>query len=184
MQVEVMLEKATVSTAGELEGKFPFGRPTRIITYAWGEKYIDELLSMTLPALLAPGNLPYVASVLACEVVILSEEGAFAKILAAPAVRRIRDICPVRLVALDDLIPAPDKYGMALTYVLHRGFHDLGPAATDTWLLFLNADFILADGSLRTLVRHLADGHRFVLSPSYCVNAEAVVPQLVKRIDP
>jgi hypothetical protein len=37
-------------------------RPTRIITYARGEKYLELLLSFSLPALLAPGNLPYVAA--------------------------------------------------------------------------------------------------------------------------
>src|SRR5262245_61868556 len=168
----------------QLKDGLPSRRPTRIITYAWGEKYIGDLLSMTLPALLAPGNLPYVASVLACEVVILSEEGAFPRILADPVVRRIRELCPLRLIGLDDLIPAPDKYGMALTYVLHRGFSDLGPSVTDTWLLFLNADFIIADGSLRNLVRHLAEGKRMIASPSYCVNAEAVVPDLLGRVDP
>ena len=31
---------------------------------------------------------------------------------------------------------------MTITYALHRGFSDLGQSATDTWLLFLNADFI------------------------------------------
>src|SRR5215468_9173588 len=116
MQVGVMLEKATVSATGELEGKFPFGRPTRIITYAWGEKYVGELLSLTLPALLAPGNLPYVVSVVPCELVILTEEAFFPRVLNDPTVRKIRDLCTVRLVELDDLIPAPDKYGMALTY--------------------------------------------------------------------
>jgi len=35
----------------------PTKRPTRIITYAWGERYVRELLSLTVPALLAPGNL-------------------------------------------------------------------------------------------------------------------------------
>jgi len=37
---------------------------------------------------------------------------------------------------------------------------------------------------LRNLVRHLAEGHRLVASPSYCVNAEAVVPALLQRVDP
>jgi hypothetical protein len=47
--------------------------PTRVITYAWGEKYVDALLTLTLPALLAPGNLPYVASEVPCELVILTQ---------------------------------------------------------------------------------------------------------------
>jgi len=179
-----MLERTAASESIPGVGDLPSRLPTRIITYAWGEKYVGELLSLTLPALLAPGNLPYVASVVPCELVILTEEAFFPRVLSDPTVRKIRDLCRVRLVELDDLIPAPDKYGMALTYVLHRGFSDLGPAVTDSWLLFLNADFILADGSLRNLVRHLAEGERLVASPSYCVNAEAAVPELLKRIDP
>ena len=90
----------------------------------------------------------------------------------------------MRLVGLDDLIAAPDKYGMALSYVLHRGFADLGEEMTDSWQIFLNADFVLADGSLRALLPHLARGRRIVASPSYCVNEAAVIPELRQRIDP
>jgi hypothetical protein len=50
------------------------GLPTRIIVYAWGEKYLNYLLSFTLPGLLAPGNLPFVAANVPCEIVVLTEE--------------------------------------------------------------------------------------------------------------
>jgi hypothetical protein len=179
-----MPERATACGNALGKGELPCILPTRIITCAWGEKYVGELLSMTLPALLAPGNLPYVASMVPCELVILTEQGFFSRVLSDITVRKIRELCRVRLIEIDDLIPSPDRYGMAITYALHRGFRDLGPAATDTWLIFLNADFILADGSLRTLVRHLAEGKRLVASPSYCVKAEAVLPELLKRVDP
>src|ERR1700730_1789682 len=174
-------ETASGTTRGEND--LPFKLPTRIITCAWGEKYTGELLSITLPALLAPENLPYVASVVPCELVILTEQTLFSRVLGDVTVRKIRELCSVRLVEIDDLIQFPDQYGMALTYALHRGFSDLGQSATDTWLLFLNSDFILADGSLRNLVRHLAQGKRLIASPSYCVN-EGVVPELVKCLDP
>ncbi|TMJ92049.1 MAG: hypothetical protein E6G76_01500, partial [Alphaproteobacteria bacterium] len=102
-----------------------------------------------------------------------------------PASVIIRTICPFKLIGLDDLITAPDKkYGMALTYALHRGFADLGAAMTDHWLIFLNADFVLAEGSLRTLLDHLVRGERLVASPSYCVVAKEAKPQLLKRVDP
>jgi hypothetical protein len=168
---------------GEEGGKLTTTLPTRVITYAWGEKYLDELLSLALPAVLAPGNLPYVATLASCEVVILTQEDFFAKVTNDPAVSRIQELCPVRLMGLDDLIIAPDKYGMALTYALHRGFADLGPAMIDSWLIFLNADFILADGSWRTLLTHLARGERIVASPSYCVKTSDVAPELRKRIN-
>jgi len=179
-----MLERPGDSTSVAGDGGLPLKLPTRIISYAWGEKYVGELLAMAMPALLAPGNLPYVASVLECELIILTEERFFGQVLNDPTVCKIRELCRVRLIGLDDLIPTPDKYGMALTYVLHRGFSDLGPAVTDTWLMFLNSDFVLADGSLRNLVRHLSEGKRLIASPSYCVNGEAVNPELLKRVDP
>jgi hypothetical protein len=178
-----MLERTAASEAAG-KSDLPSRLPTRIITYAWGETYVGELLSITLPALLAPGNLPYVASVVPCELVVLTEHASFPTILSDPTVRRIQQLCRVRLVEIDDLIPARDQYGMALTYVLHRGFEDLGDSVTDTWLLFLNADFVLADGSLRNLVRRLAEGKRLVASPSYCVEAEEVIPQLLEHVDP
>lgn len=158
------------------------GLPTRVIGYAWGDAYVDELLNIALPAVLAPGNLPAVAAQVPCELVLVSEERLFAKIGGHPAVREVQKLCPVRLVGLDDLITRSDKYGMALTYALHRAFADLGPAMTDAWLMFFNADFILADGSLRNLLDHLMRGERIVASPSYCTVKEELVPQLKRRL--
>src|SRR5262245_42083455 len=157
--------------------------PTRVITYAWGEEYADTLLTLTLPALLAPGNLPYVASEVPCELVILTERRFFSKFDNHPTMARIKKICPIRLVRLDDLIVSKDKYGMTLTYALHRAFSDLGPAMTEHWQIFLNADFILASGSLRSVICHLSRGERIVASPSYCTIAEEVIPALRKRLD-
>src|SRR5262245_15055417 len=177
MQLEMM------PTSGPLAGT-TMKCPTRIVTYAWGAKYVDTLLSLTLPALLAPGNLPYVASEAPCELIILTQWRFFFKINRHPAVVRIRKLCPVRLIRLDDLIVSKDKYGMTLTYALHRGFSDLGPTMTGHWQIFLNADFILADGSLRTVIGHLSRGERIVASPSYCTIAEDVTPELRKHLDP
>jgi hypothetical protein len=158
-------------------------RPTRIITYAWGEKYVHELLSWTLPALLAPGNLPSVAASVPCELVILTEEGFSATVNAHPSILRAKEFCPLRLIGLDDLITVKDKYGMALTHALHRGFSDLGPGMADSWQIFLNADFILADGCLRNLLRHLARGEHLVVSPSYCVSSAEVISELRRRVN-
>jgi hypothetical protein len=156
--------------------------PTRIIGYAWGDSYVDELLNLALPALLAPGNLPAVAAQVQCELVLVSEERLFAKIAGHPAIKKAQELCAVRLVGLDDLITRSDKYGMALTYALHRAFADLGPAMTDAWLMFFNADFILADGSLRNLLGHLMRGERIVASPSYCAAKEDLLPKLKSRL--
>jgi hypothetical protein len=158
-------------------------RPTRIICYAWGDEYAEILLDLTLPALLAPGNLPSVAAEVPCTLIILTESRFFARFRLHPVIVAIESHCPVRFVKLDDLIVSKDKYGMSLTYVLHRAFGDLGPAMTEQWQIFLNADFILADGSLRNILSELARGSRIVAAPSYCVNAEATIPDLRTRLD-
>src|ERR1700730_14435279 len=177
------MQETTASSAVPASTSVGLKCPTRIITYGWGERYVDVLLSFTLPAVLAPGNLPYVASQVPCELVILTQRRYFSKFNGHPTVARIREFCPVRLVRLDDLIVSQDKYGMTLTYALHRAFSDLGPAMIEHWQIFLNADFILADGSLRTVIDHLARGERIVASPSYCTIAEEVIPELRKHLD-
>src|SRR5262245_57772008 len=85
--------------------------PTRVITYAWGERYVNVLLTLTLPALLAAGNLPYVVSQVPCQLVILTERRFFSRFNRHPAIARIKELCSVRLVRLDDLIVSKDKYG-------------------------------------------------------------------------
>jgi hypothetical protein len=157
--------------------------PTRVITYAWGERYVDMLLSLTLPALLASGNLPYVASTVPCEFVILTEHHLFSRVLEHPSVRKLREICALRLIGIDDLVAVADKYGLTLTHALHRGFADLGPAMTDSWQIFFNADFIIADGGLRKVMTELRRGARLVAAPSYCVEAAAVLPAINQRVD-
>jgi len=127
------------------------GRRVRLITMAWGERYIEELFSLTLPAVLAPNNLPALAAYFDCELIILTEEGWFPRLRRQPVLRELGRLCSIELRPVDDLVSQPDAYGMALTYALFRGFEDLGTAMVEVPLIFFNADFILADGSLKTV---------------------------------
>lgn len=150
----------------------------RVVSTAWGESYVREFLDFCLPALLAPGNLPALAEHFDVEFVFLTEREQFGPIASSPIHARALQHCRFRLVALDDLVATRGSYGMSLTYALHRGIADLGPAMTETYALFVNADFILADGSYRGLLPHLLRGERLILAPSYCTIAEEVRPLL------
>src|SRR5262249_43404587 len=155
----------------------------RLITMAWGEAYIKELFDITLAAALAPGNLPAIAPLFDCDMVILTEKGQFERLAHHPAFKRIQQYCPVQLRSIDEFITRPDAYGMALTYALFRGFEDLGDEMVNVHLVFLNSDFVLADGSLRTVGAKILAGERLILAPSYCVVAEDVTPRLVQKRD-
>jgi hypothetical protein len=159
-------------------------RPVRLVTYAWGRHYLDDLLNLALPAVLAPGNLPALASAFPCEFLLLTEESLFRAARSAPAFRKLQSICEVKLVPIDDLVATTVAYGHTLTWALFRSFEDLGERATETNLLFFNADWIPADGSYQSLIEPLRRGERLIVAPSYCVSHERVAPLLRESIDP
>jgi hypothetical protein len=170
------------SDPGSAETKAAARLKARIIIPVWGSKYIERMASACLPALLAPGNLPHLAEHFDCELVVVTQSALFDAVRALPAVRRAQRWCGLRLVSMDDVLPHPSYYGLTITHSLYRGFTDLGEAAKDVWCLFLNADFILADGSYRALVARIQSGARCILSPSYCTVEENVWPLLNERV--
>ena len=153
----------------------------RLVTFAWGRRYVDNLLDYALSAALAPGNLPALAAVFNCTTVIVTEEKLFDYVQKHPTTRKLEQVCSVELIPLDDLVSDPWQYGMTVAYALFRGFSGLGPAMTDTYLLFLNADFVMADGCYLKLIDRIRRGEPVHLAPSYCTVEEDVKPHLRKR---
>ena len=114
----------------------------------------------------------------------MTESRLFDAIRDSHSFQLAKRLCSPRLVALDDLmIDEPGDYGAVLTYALFRGFTDLGARMTETYLIFLNADFILCDGSLRHLGKLMSEGKRVIHAPSFRVNLEEVLPQLLELVD-
>ena len=150
----------------------------RIVLPVWGRNYLDEMINFSLPSALAPGNLPELANLIDCEFAIVTESTLFSRIRRSHAYQEIRKICPTHLVPLDDLVATRHHYGMTLTFAYCRGFEDLGAAMTDTYLIFLNSDFILANGSWKNLGKKILAGESLVMAPSYCATRESVEPIL------
>ena len=160
-------------------------QPTvRIISCAWGEAHVADFLNYCLPALLASGNLPEMGKDFEIRLVFLTEESRFGAISNHQAWRAANKVCDCQLVSLDDLLIGSHSYGMTLTQSLYRGFSDQGPHMTGNWQVFFNSDFIAADGSLGNLAKRMKLGPGFILSPSYCVNAEVVKPIFDNMRDP
>ncbi len=157
-------------------------KQVRLITFAWGDGYVDELLEYALPAVLAPGNLPALAEAFDCELVFLTEARQFERVERHRVWQRLKQYCKPRLVAIDDLLSAP-LYGLSLTYATYRGFADLGERVTETALVFFTSDWLLADGSYRSLIPLIREGKQLVVSPSYCVVSERALPKIRARLE-
>jgi hypothetical protein len=152
------------------------------MTVIWGSRYIEEFVLVSLPSYLAPGNLPYVAAETDLEVVIMTSRDSVHKFTEKPIFDRLRTLCPVRYIFIDDLITT-GNYGVTLTLAYARGILDAGAEQTNTNFVFMNADFVLADGSLKTLVGKLRDGERCVMAPSLRVVSETALPPLKRAYD-
>ena len=158
-------------------------RKAKFLTVVWGEAYIRRFATLSLPSFLAPGNLPALAEATALEVVIMTRREDVGYFETHRAFQRLRTICPVRFVEIDDLITT-GNYGVTLTLAYARPVIACGREMLDTHFVFMNADFVLADGSLRSLARHIVAGRSIVLGPSFRATAEAVEPHLEVAVDP
>ena len=151
----------------------------RIITFAWGERYLSDLMDVSIPAVMSPGNIPAFSENFESTLVIVTERRFFDSISRYSIIQSALITCDVRLIPIDDLLSP--WYGITLTYALMRGFADLGAAMKDTHLVFFNADFVVADGSYRTLAQRIIGGARLAVAPSYCMELEQALPKLRAR---
>lgn len=163
----------------EVQVKHP---KVKFLTAIWGERYIERFCSLSLPSFLASGNLPSLAESTELEVVIMTRETDKPHFETNSAFLRLRGICCVRFVPIDDLITS-GAYGVTLTLAYARPIIACGEDMLNTHFVFMNADFVLADGSLRSLGRHIHDGRSIVLGPSYRAIAEEVEPTLETLLD-
>lgn len=155
----------------------------KFLTAVWGETYVARFAALALPSFLAPGNLPALAEASELEVVILTAQRDLEFFERHDAFRRLRTVCAVRFVHIDDLIVG-GVYGVTLTIAYARAIFECGRAMLDTHFVFMNADFVLADGSLRTLARHIVAGRPVVLAPSFRATAEALETPLRRLVRP
>ena len=155
---------------------------TKFLTVVWGQAYIERFAALALPSFLAPGNLPALAELTDLEVVIMTRREDIEYFETLATCRLLSASCPVRFIEIDDLI-SHKVYGVTLTLAYARPVIACGEDMLDTHFVFMNADFVLADGSLRSLARHIIEGRSIVLGPSFRAVAEAVEGRLEKLVD-
>ncbi|MDE3076868.1 MAG: hypothetical protein KGJ86_15740, partial [Chloroflexota bacterium] len=161
------------------------GRRIRLLIPIWGDEYIARFCRFSLPSLLAPNNLPYLARCHRVEVVFLTRSSERESFDKYSAYKQVLALIPVTFTNIDDILaryfdPAPQAYATALTYAFFRGIQSTGNAACDTDFLFWNADFLAADGVFRTLADLISAGVRCTMAPSLRVDL-AIVPELAGR---
>ena len=151
----------------------------RMLIPVWGERYIDDFVKFSLPSLFAPGNLPLLAKSCRVTVVFLTASKNVDHFQKRPQIHKIlAAYCKVEYLPIDDLIEGITSYSVPLTLAYFRGMTETGDAMTSTYFLCYNSDFVLAEGSFQSVLRHIRDERSVILAPSFRVTMETVRPVL------
>jgi len=163
----------------------PVERTVKQITLlmpVWGYQFIGRFLEFCLPTLLAPNNIPALAKALPCRFVLLSRLADEAIIRSHPAWQKLERLCTAEIASIDDLI-TQGNHTATITLAFERAVRQSGDAMRDTCFIFLMSDYLVADGSLGTVLRTVRNGAGAVLVGNFQVTAEDAMPLLRRHID-
>lgn len=130
-------------------GRAPRPSPTaaKLLVPVWGARYVQQFIDLSLPTLLAPGNIPAIAAKLPCEVEFLTSSEDVALLQSSSALARLRSVCQVSIRIIDDLI-VRQLHSLTITLAYARAIRAAGKTALDTCFFMLVSDYVLTDGSL------------------------------------
>jgi hypothetical protein len=147
----------------------------------WGYQFIGRFLEFCLPTLLASNNIPAIARELPCRFVLLSSVADEPIIRSHPAWQKLERHCACEIWSIDDLI-TQGNHTATITLAFERALRQSGDAMRDTCFIFLMSDYLVADGSLKTVLRRIESGAGAVLVGNFQIIAEDAAPLLRRRI--
>ena len=148
----------------------------------WGYQFIGRFLEFCLPTLLAPNNIPAIARELPCRFVLLSSVADEPIIRSHPAWQKLERHCTCEIRSIDDLI-TQGNHTATITLAFERVLRQSGDTMHDTCFIFLMSDYLVADGSLKTVLRKVQTGAGAVLAGNFPIIAEDAAPLLRQRLD-
>lgn len=154
----------------------------KLLLPVWGEQFIVQFLRVSMPTLVAPGNLPAVAAALPCTLVFLTNTEGAQLMRTHPATVYLQSICNIEFDIIDDLITG-DNYSTTLTLAYARAIRATGEMTLGTCFFFLISDYIMADGSLANVLARIRAGHNGVLAGNFQVVEEDAKKTLFRRFD-
>jgi hypothetical protein len=149
----------------------------RCLLPIWGHAYSRKFLEVALPTWLAAGNLPAISTIAPTEFVLLTSREDEIYIRTHPAFKRLSDICATEVHFIDHLITG-SNYSTTITLAYAEAVRATGEDMLDTCFLFLVSDYIVADGSFRSVVERIQVGRSGVLVGNFQVVEEEALPWL------
>jgi hypothetical protein len=160
----------------------PPGKAISILLPVWGDEYIDHCLERSLPTLLAPGNVPALAKALPTRFVFLTRSRDEASIRLHPTFLLLERIATVEFLPIDDLITS-GNHSTTITLAYARAVRQADAAMLDTYFFFLVSDYIMADGSLASVLARMEMGASAVQVGNFQLDDNAAEPWLKDKLE-
>jgi hypothetical protein len=157
----------------------------RMLIPLWGAAYFDKWFDVPAASLFSDGNIPYLNDHSNFELIFLTKRDDIPFLQMHPGFQRLQEQITARTLTIDEFFPtkAYVPYGVPLTLAYAKGVQDLGDAGIGTFVILMNADFVLSDGSLRTLLERIQQGFHIVAAPSIRVVDHLARPQLKRLLN-
>src|SRR6516165_4756341 len=175
----MLAEPEATETPLAPEGWVPPKR-IKVLEPVWGYEFTQQFLNVSLPTLLAPGNLPALAETLPTEFIFLTGRRDEPMIRDSAGYRRLSAICPVSFRLIDDII-THGNHSTTVTLAFAGAVRRTGEAMLDTCFFFLVSDYIVADGSFASVIKLMLGGASAVQSGNFQIIAEEALPWLERE---
>jgi len=155
----------------------------QLLLPVWGKQFVSQFLQVSLPTLLAPGNLPSLTKSLPCRFIFLTSSEDMVDLANHPAIQcHLRRLCEVEFTNIDDLITG-DNYSTTITLAYARAVRAAGAAMLDTCFFFMISDYIMADGSLANVLAKIQAGYSGVVAGNFQVVEEEAKESFFRTFD-
>lgn len=148
-----------------------------IILAVWGKEYIELYLKIGLPSQFGEGNLPFLAG----------RKGFIYKIFTTRKdenfIRNHRAIKKLSKLINTDIIPI-DEGSEGGKFELLMDIHNRAIREADrenATIIFLSPDFIMADGTIRKIMKLKCYGYRAIMILTLRLVREEAVPEIINR---
>jgi hypothetical protein len=153
-------------------------RPIYLLVVFWGEVHRGHFAQLLLPSLLAPGNLPAIASVRGSKLVLCTTKPDWDALQSLPLFEKARQYIQPLWIEMEFPLPETNKYlhsAAGFKRAVQRCWQDVAYAS------FLVPDLILSDGTLKHFRKLAADGSVASLIPSLRYDSDGCLAALRAR---
>jgi hypothetical protein len=183
MELVSQLDAAASKISAASALRQPAPTAIKVLMPVWGFRFVRQFLDLTLPTLLAPGNMPALAQSLPCQFVILTSAADEQVIREHHAWQALEKICSTTIQFIDDLITV-GNHSTTITLAYVRAIRQSGEDMVNTCFIILVSDYVVADGSLASVLSRVQKGASAVLAGNFQTIAEETIPLLTRKLRP